>query len=248
LRLPIAALEADEGPYRLRRAGDAEWPPRDRAYGGEAESLWRTFRGPLLAAARLALPVLMLATLLGAGYLYTDALLFLPSAPVLVQKALLTISDLVLPIACYAVHLTNRRLGAQFAFAQLVAGMVLIGLVALINPYDVDNWIIASPLVSLRALSAFCVSFFLANFAAIVIFDGARGPRWWPAPLMASFAASLVFSVIYYPAAFAGAAQLAWADSAVVHFALFFGESILLLVPYWLLRPAMRPIDGLNGY
>ena len=64
----------------------------------------------------------------------------------------------------------------------------------------------------------------------------------------AGFAASLVFSVIYYPAAFAGGAQIAWADSALVHFALFFGESILLLVPYWLLRPAMRPIDGLNGY
>ena len=40
----------------------------------------------------------------------------------------------------------------------------------------------------------------------------------------------------------------AWADSALVHFALFFGESILLLGPYYLLRPAMRPIAGLNGY
>jgi hypothetical protein len=248
LRLPIAALEADEGPYRLRYAGDATWPPKDRAYGGEAESLWQEFSVPLLFAARLVLPVLMLTTLLGAGYLYTDALLFLPSAPVLVQKALLTISDLILPIAWYAIHLTNRRLGAPHAFAQLVAGMVLIGLLALINPYDVDNWIIASPVLSLRALSAFCVAFFLANFAAIAFFDGARGPRWWTAPLMASFAASLVFSVIYYPAAFAGGAQIAWADSALVHFALFFGESILLLVPYWLLRPAMRPIDGLNGY
>jgi hypothetical protein len=28
----------------------------------------------------------------------------------------------------------------------------------------------------------------------------------------------------------------------------FFGESILLLVPYYLLRPAMRPLSGMNGY
>jgi hypothetical protein len=32
-RLP--ALEADEGPYRLRRSCDAVWPPKERAYGGE---------------------------------------------------------------------------------------------------------------------------------------------------------------------------------------------------------------------
>lgn len=246
--MPVAALEADEGPYRLRRSEDAAWPPKERAYGGEVDDLWERIAGPALVFARLLLPVLLLTTLLGAGYLYTDDLLLLPHAPAMVQKALLATSDLILPMAWYAIHLTNRRLGATYAFGQLVAGMVLIGLLALINPYDVNNWINATPVLSLRALAAFCLAFFLANFAAITFFDGARGPRWWTAPLAASFAASLVFSVIYYPAAFAGGVQVAWADAALVHFALFFGESILLLVPYCLLRPAMRPIDGLNGY
>ena len=75
-----------------------------------------------------------------------------------------------------------------------------------------------------------------------------RGPRWWTAPLAASFAAALVFSAVYYPAAFAGGEEISWTDSALVHFAVFFAESMVLLVPYYLLRPAMRPIGGMNGY
>lgn len=244
----MAALEADEGPYRLRRSEDAAWPPKERAYGGQIDDLRQRLAFPALVAARLLLPVLLLATLMEAAYLYTDALLYLPTAPVVVQKAMLAISDLILPMAWFSIHLTNRRLGAPYAFGQLVAGMVLIALIAAINPYDINNWINATPALSLRAMLAFCVAFFLANFASITFFDGARGPRWWSAPLAASFAASLVFSAIYYPAAFAGGEQVAWTDSALVHFALFFGESVLLLIPYWLLRPAMRPIDGLNGY
>jgi uncharacterized PurR-regulated membrane protein YhhQ (DUF165 family) len=249
VRAPLAALEADEGPYRLRRTQDAAaWPPKDRAYGGELDGLWERMALPLLVTARLVLPVLLLSTLLGAAYLYTDALLLLSAAPAMVQKALPAISDLIVPMTWYSIHLTNRRLGAPYAFGQLMAGMALIVLIALINPWNIDTWINATPALSARALAAFCVAFLLANFAAITFFEGARGPRWWSAPLAASFVASLVFCVVYYPAAFAGGQQVAWADSALVHFALFFGESILLLGPYYLLRPAMRPIAGLNGY
>lgn len=246
--MPVGVLEADEGPYQPRRSGDAVWLPRARAYGGEVQDLWECIRGPVLIAARLLLPALLFTTLLGAGYLYIDDLLPLPRAPAAVQKAMLATSDLILPLAWYTIHLTNRRLGAPYGFGQLVAGMALVCLLVLINPYNVNDWISATPALSPRALMAFGAAFFLANFAAIILFDGARGPRWWTAPLTASFAASLVFSAIYYPAAFAGGGQIAWADSALVHFVLFFGESILLLAPYWLLRPAMRPIDGLNGY
>jgi len=39
-----------------------------------------------------------------------------------------------------------------------------------------------------------------------------------------------------------------WTDAALAHFAAFFGVSILLLMPYWLLRAATRPLQGLNGY
>ena len=245
-RMPVVALEAYEGPYRLR--DDAVWPPRERAYGGTAPDLRQRHARPIRIILRLLLPVSLLVTLLAAAFLYTDDFLILSGAPALVQHALLATSDLILPIAWYSLHLTNRRYGAPYAFGQMLAAVGIFALVALINPHDVDNWINNNPALSWRAMLAFGGSFLIANFAGITFFDAARGPRWWTAPLWASFAASLVFSAIYYPAAFAGGEQVAWTDSALVHFTLFFIESVLLLVPYSLLRPAMRPLHGMNGY
>ena len=78
---------------------------------------------------------------------------------------------------------------------------------------------------------------------AIVTFDATRGPRWWSAPLAASLVAAFVYSGLYYPLAF-GMLGMA----ALAHFILFLGVSGALLLPYWLLRPAMRPLPGMNGY
>jgi len=246
-RLPMAALEADVGPYRLRRGSDAVWPPRERAYGGEAPPFYIRHARPIRIATRLTLPVVLLVLLLGSAYLYTDAALVLPGAQLL-PGALLSVSDLILPIAWYALHLTNRRYGAPYAFAQLLAGLGIVVLVALANPNGIDGWIGDNPMLGLRAMLAFCASFLFANFIAIITFDAYRGPRWWSAPLAASIAASLVFSALYYPAAFVGVAEMPWADGALAHGALFLIESVALLLPYALLRPAMRPIEGRGGY
>lgn len=244
----VPALEADAGPYRLRRSSDAVWPPKERAYGGEVQSFWQHIKGPLRIMARLILPVFLLSTLLGAAFLYSDDVLVLPGAPRILNSSLLAMSDLVLPIAFYSIHLTNRRFGTGYAFSQLLAGLIILGLVALINPADVDNWINTTPALSWRAMVAFEAAFLFANFIAIIFFDAARGPRWWTAPLAASFAAAFSFNAVYYPAAFAGNENVVWTSSAVVHFCVFLTESILLLVPYYLLRPAMRPMAGMNGY
>lgn len=242
-------LPALSAAYQLHRTStDALWPPKARAYGGEADNLRRRLKGPLRMTARLIVPVLLLVTLLGAAYLYSDDFLLLPRAPRLIRNGWLAMSDLVLPAAFYTIHLTNRRFGAGYAFTQLVAGLAILGLVALINPGDIDNWINNTPALTWRAMLAFGAAFLFANFTAIVFFDAARGPRWWTAPLVASFAAALSFSAVYYPAAFAGNADVAWTDCALVHFAVFFGESLALLLPYYLLRPAMRPLAGMNGY
>jgi uncharacterized PurR-regulated membrane protein YhhQ (DUF165 family) len=239
---PVPAREYEAGPYRLRSGADAVWPPPARAYGGPVENRFKRAREIGLVALRLAVPVLLLLTLLGAVYLYADAVL--PAAMLPLQGAPLTISDLVLPSCWTIIHLTNRRYGPGYAFAHLAATMVLALLVALINPGGIDDWLPALPSLSWRAVLAFFAAFAIANFVAIVFFDAARGPRWWSAPLAASAAAAFVFSGLYYPAAFGAAA----APSGVMHFMLFMGEGVLLLVPYCLLRPAMRPLDGRNGY
>lgn len=244
---PVAALEAGVGPYRLRQSGDAAWPPKERAYGGEEDSAWLKLRPHLLTALALTLPVLLLTVLLASSFLYADAIVPLDHAALMIQHATMTLGDLVLPAAWLSIHLTNRRYGAGHAFAQLVAALALAALVMLINPHGIDDWISFVPSLTWRAMLAFGFSFLAANFIAICVFDGARGPRWWTAPLAGSLAASLIFSLLYYPLAFAGL-DLFWSDSALVHCALFAAESVALLLPYFLLRPAMRPLPGLNGY
>jgi hypothetical protein len=243
-----SALADAAGPYRLRHDEDAVWPPAGRAYGGPAETAKQRRAAALgRAVARLIVPVALLLVLLGATYLYADALLPLAGWPVPIRDAGLAISDLVLPGAWYCIHLTNRRYGPGYAFAQLVAALVIGLVVILVNPGNIDQWVVTMPAITSRAVLSFGAALLAANFVGITFFDAARGPRWWTAPLMASFTASLVFSAIYYPAAFAGVDER-WTDSAVVHFVVFFAMSVLLLIPYWLLRPAMRPTNGMNGF
>ena len=241
-------IAAQDARYAARHSDDAIWPPPTRAYGGPTEPTnWEKATKLALAAIRLAVPVSLLLVLLGAAYLYADDLLPLWWTPAPIRDAGLTTSDLILPGCWYCIHLTNRRYGPGYAFAHLLTAMVIGLAVILINPGSIDQWVITMPAMTGRAVLSFGAAFLAANFVAIAFFDAARGPRWWKAPLAASFAASFVFSAIYYPAAFAGVYER-WTDSAIAHLLVFATMSVLLLMPYWLLRPAMRPLNGRNGF
>jgi uncharacterized PurR-regulated membrane protein YhhQ (DUF165 family) len=237
--LPV--LLRTPAPARPRRGEDAAWPPAGRAYGGEVEGPWKQAFALALLALKLLVPVLLLLTLLLAVYLYADAMVAALRLPGL--SVSFTIADLVLPGCWTIIHLTNRRYGPAYAFAQLAAAFVLAALIALINPGDIDNWLPALPSLSLRAVLAFFAAFGIANFVAIAAFDAARGPRWWSAPLAASATAAFVFSGVYYPLAFGGAAM-----DALAHLLFWLAEGVALLLPYCLLRPAMRPLHGMNGF
>ena len=84
----MTTYDAEHGPYRLRRSGDAAWPPRERAYGGQVDTIWRKVALAVLAVARLILPVTLLVTLLAAAYLYSDAWLSMDAAASLARLAL----------------------------------------------------------------------------------------------------------------------------------------------------------------
>ena len=58
----------------------------------------------------------------------------------------------------------------------------------------------------MREALAFAGAFFLSSFVAIVVFDGARGPRWWTAPLFGMLSSALLFCPAYYAMAYAGIA------------------------------------------
>ena len=245
--LPVAAAEPDFGPYRLRTGDDAVWPPVERAYGGKVETLWRRWSWALVGLARLALPTALTVILMGAAFLYGDAVLPADSMPLLVRRALVTMGDLILPMSWISIHLTNRRYGPFHAMAQLGLALFVCYFVMLVNPYNIDAWLTVLPAPGIRAALSFGLAFAIANFIGVLVFDGARGPSWWKAPLIASLAVTLTYSAVFYPLAFAGAYD-GWTESAWVHDVVFFAVSALLLVPYALLRPAMRPLEGLNGY
>ena len=236
---PIPVRDRGANPYRLRPGEDAAWPPAARAYGGEVESNWKQALKIGVTAIKLLVPVLLLLTLLLAVYLYADAVI--PAR--MAEGVSLTIADLVLPGCWTIIHLTNRRYGPPYAFAQLAAAFVLAVLVALVNPGDIDNWLPDLPALTWRAVLAFFIAFGIANFVAIVVFDATRGTRWWSAPLAASAAAAFVYSGLYYPLAFGGQPL-----NALAHFLLYLVEGTALLLPYCLLRPAMRPLNGMNGF
>jgi hypothetical protein len=245
-RAPTVVVEDDFGPYRLTYGKAPAWPPIDRAYGGPVYTVWRQAAPWVIRVINLIVPVTLLVVLLGATYLYADAVLAFGKISVPIGVPLLG-SDLVLPVACFSIHLTNRRYGATYALAQLTAALAVCMAVVLQNPFDIGTWVPSLPALTNRTMISFGIAFFLANLIGIAFFEETRGPHWWVSPLIGSIATSLVFTIIYYPSALAGIYER-WAESAYVHFIMFFAESILLLIPYWLLRATMRPLHGLNGY
>ena len=176
-----AARPLGTGPYRLNQGKDAVWPPAERAYGGEVDGLWRRALAIGVLVAKLLVPVLLLLTLLLAVYLYADAAIAAGDLYGPTRGVPLTIADLVLPGCWTIIHLTNRRYGPAYAFAQLAAALCLAAAIGLGNPGDIDHWLPPLPALTWRGVLAFFAAFGIANFVAIVAFDAARGPRWWSA-------------------------------------------------------------------
>lgn len=206
----------------------ADWPPHSVRHGNLVYRL--ADLSPLL------LSIALLAVLLGTVYLYADA-----SLPV--GGGLFTVSDFIVPLAFFLIQLTSRRHGPARALTQLVAALVLCTLVVIADPPALRDLVLTLPVVTARMASLFAIAFLFANGAGIAFFESARGPLWWRAPATSALAAGLIFCTVYYPLAAADGAR-----SAALHFVQMGAESGLLLIPYWLLRAAIKPLPGLNGY
>lgn len=235
------AVGIDDGPYRLRGATDATW--HTQGYGQPATVLHRLMDA-VRAVLRIILPVLSLCMALAALYLYMDTPL-----PYFADGATrwLTVSHVLLPAAFLMVHLTNRRYGPSYAFAQVVLSMAAIAAAVVFGRPFLEQMLPAAILPSFRVVASFAGAFFVAAFVGIVAFDGARGPRWWTAPLVGSVVASLVFAPIFYTAAYLGTLE-PWFAHLGIHTGLLLGGAILSLFPFFLLRRAVQPLPGFGGY
>jgi uncharacterized PurR-regulated membrane protein YhhQ (DUF165 family) len=235
------AVGINDGPYRLRGASEATWS--SQGYG-QPVGILRRIGEALRAVARMILPVLGLCAAFAGMYLYMDTQVsyFADSG-----KAWLTVSHLLLPLAFLVVHLTNRRYGPAYAFAQVVLAFAALA-AATIFGRDLIRLLLPETLLpSTREVAAFAGAFFVASFLAIIAFDGARGPRWWTAPLVGSVVGALVFSPIFYMAAFMGT-QTPWFAHMGIHAGLLIVGAILSLLPFWLLRRVVQPLAGFGGF
>ena len=190
---------------------------------------------------RLVVPVLLLVTLGGASFVYAGT-----PAPIGYVQSWMNIGLLLLPLSFLAVHLTGRRYGAGYAFAQvLLAYAAIIGAALLAR----DNIValLGESHTSLRVLTGFGAGLFGGYLVAIFLFDRMRGPRWWQAPLIASLCGGAVLSVIAFPAAYAGTG-IDWTGRMLDYMAITSLAALVLIIPYWMMRPLVPPRSGFGGY
>jgi uncharacterized PurR-regulated membrane protein YhhQ (DUF165 family) len=233
----------DAGLYRLRTASEAAWP--QQVAFRKQESFWQKLGGSLTAVGRLVVPVLLLVSALAGTYLYLDTKL-----PYFADNgvAWLTLGHAILPAAFFAIALTNRRYGSSYAFAQLAVSMLAIVVAIAVAADSLRGLVPAHAVPSMRFATAFGGAFFVSSFVSILMFEGARGPRWWTAPLVGLATGAIAFSAIFFPAAFAGTPDPLWVGHLFVFMGLMFGSAFVALVPYWLLRSMVPPLSGLGGY
>ena len=236
-----AAVGVNSGPYRLRGASDAAWP----SYGyGQRVTIGQRLGEALRAIIRTILPVVALSAALGSMYLYMDTPLpYFADA----YGPWLTVSHLLLPAAFLAIHLTNRRYGPAYAFAQVVLALAALAALALFGGDVVHRLLPPTVTPTLRDVAAFAAAFLIAGFLAIVAFDGARGPRWWTAPLIGSVVAAIVYAPVFYLSAYAGTTA-PWLGHMAVHGGLLLAGAVVGLLPFWLLRGIIQPLPGFGGY
>jgi hypothetical protein len=230
----------DRGPYRLRMASDA---PYMGTYYGRHDS-WLEKLGALVGAvARLTFATLILSAWMAAIYLYRNT----PTEVFGIGTGWLSVSHVIVPLGFYCVFMTNRRYGPAYAFAQVVTTLALVAGLVVFARDTLSQIIPLDSVPSVREAAAFGGSFFLASFVAIVAFDGARGPRWWTAPLIGFLAAAIVFAMAFFIGFHAGSSAT-WLDEAVQYMGLMAGEGLVLLIPFWAMRRVVPPVSGFGGY
>lgn len=103
----------------------------------------------------------------------------------------LTWAAFTYPLSFLITELTNRFFGPKIARQVVYAGFISAAIISII---------LATPKIAFASVTAFLISQLLDIF----IFNQLRQASWWQAPFFASFAASLVDTLIFWSLAFWG--------------------------------------------
>jgi len=190
------------------------------------------------ASLRLVFPVILLVAVGAASVLYDGVSTNWPA----VSGTPLSLGLVLLPLSFFAIHLTNRRYGAGYAFAQILASWLVACCMA---PYVIAT--LNEPVPDLRIVAAFAAGLFVAQISVVIVFDRLRGPNWWRAPFVGSLFGGVVFCLIAFPAAYAGTPG-DWQREMLSYMIVSVLAAAALVIPYWLLRSLVPPRPGFGGY
>ena len=169
-----------------------------------------------------------------------DGVLSPRGVPELYPSTWLTVGHAIVPVVFLITNLVNRRLGDDYTIAHVLASwaLVAVGAAVLIAPADAP---------SVRVAVTFLGAMVLGQLAGTFVFDRTRGVVWWKAPLYGALTSSFVAMFLFYPLAYLGGDWI-WLNRMSVDAGTKAAMSFLLLVPYYLLRPIVRPGGGLGGF
>lgn len=142
----------------------------------------------------------------------------------LVQYAIndwLTWGAFTYPVAFLVSELTNRRFGPQVARRVAWSGFAVAVVASLL---------LAPP----RIAAASGLAFIASQLLDIQVFDRLRRGSWWRAPLVATVAAALLDSALFWSIAFAGE-DLPWMTWALGDLGVKLAVGVGLLLPFRLL-------------
>ena len=125
------------------------------------------------------------------------------------------------PVAFLVSDLANRRHGPQLARRIAWVGFAVAVAASLV-------------LAPARIAVASGLAFLLSQWLDIGVFHRLRNGLWWRAPLVATVAAALLDTVVFWGIAFAGS-DLPWISWAAGDLAVKLGVGVLMLLPFRLL-------------
>jgi uncharacterized PurR-regulated membrane protein YhhQ (DUF165 family) len=234
---------AETGARQFGKPGDAIG--RAHVPNSQQEMAGSAVAGLIAKGLRLVLPVLLLIVCGAAAFSYSHT----PArwtAMTGIDGKPLALGLVLMPVTFFAVHLTNRRYGAGYATAQILIAWLVVAATLPLSVRYLGQFT-GGILPSLREAGGFGGALLVAQLLAAWTFDRIRGPRWWTAPLMGSLVGGIALTLIGYPAAYSGT-DIAWTGPMWSYLALTAALSVALLIPYWMLRRAVPPTSGFNGY
>ncbi|HAH10710.1 MAG TPA: hypothetical protein DCL54_04350 [Alphaproteobacteria bacterium] len=158
----------------------------------------------------------------------------------------LTYGHLYITGVFFVNNLVSRRYGLGHALwhAVLSLGVIVAYVLASMGQIDprLPPWTGPSP----DMVIATAVALLAAHSFGALLFDRTRGVLWWAAPLYSTIGAALVYCAIAYGVLQTGGD--AWTSQLAIDLGIKVIAAFALLIPYFLLRPVIRPMQGFGGY